>query len=480
MIIKINIKKFFGLLLLPKLLISCCLIFLAFLVLSEFSNMPFASAELQISPLGTTSFVSNDVDSKGVLWAGDKNFNLYKSTDYGATFQQIYRLPGVYEPFNSYSGLVWNVFVDSRDYIFASAGGTGALFRSTDNGASFTQMLKTNGTTNEAFYISMTEDDAGSLYTVTYTNGRAQPFMLKSIDGGFNWVRVGNFSVIHFHAIKYNPHNGYLYVIMGEGNTPEAARILRSKDGGASWSLAVKRNDAIGTVYLAIAFSGNTVYVGQDYPNRVCQIHRFNDDGSSGPFEPQVVYSPPSDGYMPFISATTLGDALIFANSAEIVNGVSRVVASVDGSTWTELKNQTLISSTDNRWNFLTIHPRNGTVYGTIKTGETYKIIDVPPPPPPTPEPTAYVPRSSTVASTQKPLPSKTPAPTPTPTPTLTPTPTPTQQPTILPSSPPSQAISSTFKIDQYSLTAIVAIAITSSVTIITVLFKRKQRNNHK
>jgi hypothetical protein len=181
------VKKFthfFHLLFLPKLLLSCCFIIVAFLVLSAFSNMPLASAELQISPLGTASFVSNDVDSKGVLWAGDKNFNLYKSTDNGATFQPIYRLPGVYDAFNIYSGFVWNVFVDSRDNIFASAGGTGALFRSTDGGVNFTQVLKTNGTTNESFYISMTEDDAGSLYTVTYTNGRAQPFMLKSVDGG--------------------------------------------------------------------------------------------------------------------------------------------------------------------------------------------------------------------------------------------------------------------------------------------------------
>ncbi len=461
-----------------KLIFSCSLIGLVSLALFLFSNTPFASAELQLSALGTASFVSNDVDSKGVLWVGDKNFNLYKSTDNGVTFQPIYRLPGVYEPFNSYSGFVWNVFVDSRDYIFVSAGGTGGLFRSTDGGANFTQVLKTNGTTNESFYISMTEDDAGSLYTVTYTNGRAQPFLLKSVDGGANWVRVGNFSVVHFHAIKFNPYNHYLYIIMGEGSTPDAARILRSKDGGASWSLVVKRNDAVGTVYLAMAFNGDYVYVGQDYPNRVCQIHRFLDDGSSSTFEPQVVYSPPSDGYMPFMSATTLGNALIFANSAEIVNGVSRIVASGDGSTWTVLKNQTLIGSTDNRWNFLTLHPRSGIVYGTIKTGETYKIIDVPPPPPPTPEPTSYTPRPSTVASTPTPRPTHKPAPTPTP--TATPSPTPTPQPTIIPTVKPTQAISSSFKIDQYSVSAIAVIAIMGSVAVMTALLKRKQHNNRK
>jgi hypothetical protein len=458
--------------------------FVMLLTFSLFAYTSIASAEIQISNLDPVSFAGNDVDSKGTLWVGDKDFNLYKSVDNGATFQKIYRLPGTYEPYNYYSGVVWNVFVDSRDYIFASAGGTGALFRSTDGGASFTQVLKTNGTTNESFYISMTQDEAGSLYVVTYTNGRAIPYLLKSVDGGSNWVRVGNFSVVHFHAIKFNPYNRYLYVIMGEGNMPEAARILRSKDGGASWSLVVKRNDAIGTVYLAIAFKENAVYVGQDYPNRFCQIHKFIDNGSDIQFEPQVVYSPPNDGCMPFMSAVTLGETLIFANSAEVFNGVSRVVASVDGSNWTVIKNQTLTCNPDNRWNFLTTHPRNGIVYGTIKTGESYKIIDVPPPPPPTPEPTSYVhtSMSSNVVSKTTPRPSKTPTPTrtPTPTPTVTPMPTTTAQPTNFPSPTTSQAVIGAFKIDQYVLNALIAVAITCSVAVITVLFKKRKNSNHK
>jgi hypothetical protein len=472
---KFIVKKIVHLRIQSKLILNCCLIILFFIATVLVFSRPLASAEIQVSTLGTYSFVSNDVDSKGVLWAGDKNFNLYKSTDNGATFQPIYRLPGVYEPSNSYSGFVWNVFVDSRDCIFVSAGGTGGLFRSNNGGANFTQVLKTNGTTNESFYISMTEDDVGSLYVVTYTNGKAQPFMLKSVDGGSTWVKVGNFSVVHFHSIKFNPFNKYLYVIMGEGSTPDAARILRSKDGGASWSLVVKRNDALGTVYLAMAFSGNYVYLGQDYPNRVCQIHRFYDDGSSSQFEPMVVYSPPSDGYMPFISATALGNALVFANSAEVVNGISRIVASADGLTWTVIKNQTVASSTDNRWNFLTVHPRSGIVFGTIKTAESYRLIDVAPAPSPTVEPTPfYVPKPTTVASTPTPHPVSTPKPTSTP----LPSPTPTQQPTIsAPSPTPSQAVSSIFKIDQYSMGAITAVAIMGGAVLTTALLKKKQHN---
>lgn len=438
--------------------------------------MPLASAELQVTPLSNCSFTANDVDSKGVLWAGDKNFGVWKSTDNGGSFQLVYRMPGVIDAGNIYDGLVWTVFVDSRDYIFASAGGTGGLFRSTDGGVSFVQVLRTNGTSNESFYVALTEDNVGALYVVTYTSGKTTPYLLKSVDGGTNWVRVGNFGVFHFHNIKFNPYNGYLYLIIGEGSTPDAARILRSKDGGASWSLVVKRNDNVGTVYLAMAFNGNYVYLGQDYPNRVCNIQRFLDDGSNNTFETQTVYTPPNDGFMPFISATNVGNTLVFANCAENVNGVSRVVASSDGVNWTVIKNQT-VTNAENRWNFLTSHPRNSLVFGTIKPGEAYKINYFEPAPTPSTvieQPIIY----------NSPKPSKA-ATVPTPNPTATPTPSPTATPTMQPSntSTPTPAstltASNTFKIDQYltELLAVSVLAIMGSVVVTTVFLRRK--HNH-
>ena len=115
--------------------ISCFFALTVLLACLLYTNTPLAKAEIQISPLSTISgFAGNDVDSQGVLWVGDKNFTLWKSLDNGVTYQQVYRLPGTFDSTNFYSGLVWNVFVDSRDRIFASAGGTGALFRSTNGG----------------------------------------------------------------------------------------------------------------------------------------------------------------------------------------------------------------------------------------------------------------------------------------------------------------------------------------------------------
>ena len=362
------------------------------------------------------------MDSKGVLYAGDKNFNIYKSIDNGVSFTKIYTLPGTYDASNQYSGMVWNVFVDSRNYVFASGGGTGSLFRSINGGSSFSQVLKTNGTTLESFYISMTEDSNGYLYTVTYTNGAAVPYILKSVDGGATWSRIAQLSVIHYHTIKFNSADGYLYVATGEGTLADCAKIVRSGDGGATWATVVQRNDNLGTVYLAMAFSGRYVYVGQDYPNRICQIMRFYDDGSTN-ITPQVVYTPPNDGYMPMMSATILGsNSLVFANTAETSNGVSRILASTDGTTWIVLRSQSLSYTTENRWNVLTVHPRSGMIFGTMRPGDEYKIIDAPtasaaPTPTSTPIPTA--------TPSPTPIPAPIPTATPMPTPTATPTPTP-------------------------------------------------------
>jgi hypothetical protein len=64
-------------------------------------------------------------------------------------------------------------------------------------------VLKTNGTQNDGFFIGITEDSLGNLYTVTYCNSDIDyPQALKSTDGGNTWIRIASCSVIHMHNIK--------------------------------------------------------------------------------------------------------------------------------------------------------------------------------------------------------------------------------------------------------------------------------------
>ena len=439
-----------------------------FLVVALFlSTMPLIDAGIEFSELETDlNFAGNDVDSHGVLWVGDKTFGLWKSVDDGVSFEFVYRLPGRFDPNNAYSGHVWNVFVDSRNFIFVSAGGTNGLYRSTNGGNSFTQVLNSNASRGESFYIDITEDQFGNLYTITYTDGSAQPQILRSTNGGSRWTKIGGAisNVLHFHNIAFNPSNGYIYVITGEipphSSYRDGEKIFRSKDNGETWTLVVDRNSTLGTVYLAMAFVDDYVYIGQDYPDRICQIHRFRDDGSNRPFTPQVVYTPPPDGAMPFMAGTYFNNTLAFANCAELQNGITRIITSTDGLTWTVIAASDITASED-RWNHFTINPRSGIIFGTLKPGSTYQIkANTQPTPIPEPPSTSIPDSPSTPIPTQSPPPQTPPLnpsialseivhkPTPTPASKPTPTTIPAPSPTLTPSPvestrPPSQTIPS-------------------------------------
>ena len=124
--------------------------------------------------------------SNGTLFAGDNNYRLYRSDDNGATYYLVTQFPMQPNPASLIAGYVWMIFIDSRDCIFVSIPATNRLYRSTDFGVTFNEVLCTNASINEGFYIAMTEDYHGNLYAATYTNIRhpQNPPLLKSSDGG--------------------------------------------------------------------------------------------------------------------------------------------------------------------------------------------------------------------------------------------------------------------------------------------------------
>jgi hypothetical protein len=147
--------------------------------------------------------VASAFSSNGTLFSGDNNYKLYRSNDNGTSFGLIYTFPMQSSSVGNSSGYVWTVFIDSRNYIFVSIPGTNRLYRSTTFGSTFTQVLNTNGTQNDGFYIALTEDSAGNLFTATYCNSLypLKPSILKSTDGGESWTKIGEASTVHFHNI---------------------------------------------------------------------------------------------------------------------------------------------------------------------------------------------------------------------------------------------------------------------------------------
>jgi len=239
---------------------------------------------LETLPTNIPVFMTTDVSSDGTVFAGDRNYKIYKSTDSGLTFSNIYTIPAQSSPWGVHAGKVWTVFVDSRDYLFISAGSTNRLYRSTNGGTSFTEVLNLARPSNDGMIISMTEDASGNLYAAEYAN--VPPARLwKSTDGGVTWSSLRGWSARHHHAVKINPYNGWLYVVVGEAvsGTTEHQTVWRSKDGGNNWQLVVARGSGTDTKYLPIEFIGNDVYLGQDRngPTDTDYIQKITDDGVS-------------------------------------------------------------------------------------------------------------------------------------------------------------------------------------------------------
>ena len=333
-------------------------------------------------------FVANDVASDGTIFTGDNNYQIYKSTDNGATFTKIFTIPAQPDPWGTMAGRAREVFVDSRDYVFVSAGSTNRLYRSIDGGASFDEVLNFNKPNNDGNVNRMTEDSSGNLYAPEYDNtppsGGAR--LWKSTDNGTTWFALSKtWSARHLHAAKFNPYNGWLYVVVGEesdGSQTEYNTVWRSKDSGNTWQCIIERGSGTTTKYTTVEFIGNDLYLGQDR-NGVSDtddIHKITDNGGR-PYVPTLAYDNPYPAAI-MVSATKLGNTVIFSTSAENYDATCQVVMSSDGSTWTVLNAQ-VVSTTYMYINRLTAHPRTGFVYGCINNNCAYFIASPSTPRPP-------------------------------------------------------------------------------------------------
>ena len=337
----------------------------------------FHRSVLQSLSTNLSNIFGSDVDTNGVIYAGDGNYGVYKSTNNGASFTKIFDIPPASNPyFPQHAGKVWTVFVDSRNYIFVSAWCTNKLYRSTDGGNSFSLVLSLpDHSYEDGFIIAMTEDNNGILYAAEYgsAGGNYYARVWKSTDGGANWSCIKTFQALHLHNIKCNPYNNWIYVDTGDGSAGDQDRVFRSKDGGQTWQKVIEYSEDQ-TRFMAIAFIGNTVFLGNDYSGAGnSDIWKFVDDGQNEPFTPIKVWEN-TEYADSFFSCATLDGILYFATGgmSSPVNGV--VVKGINnGTSWIVIKSGTV----NNHYNILTSHPeRNGIILGCFNDGNIYRITN--------------------------------------------------------------------------------------------------------
>ena len=169
------------------------------------------STEVGYEPLGLATFDASDFSLDGsTLFMGDSSDTLWKSTDNGRTFASIFTIPEQSSESALFADRVMMVFVDSRDYIFVSGGSTNRVYRSTDAGASFDEVLNFQRGANDAQTWAMEEDPENNLYVVEYgvqTGSVSGGRLWKSYDDGANWDET--------------PLEGAVSEELGTGNTTE-------------------------------------------------------------------------------------------------------------------------------------------------------------------------------------------------------------------------------------------------------------------
>jgi hypothetical protein len=181
-------------------------------------------------------------DEEGWLWgAPDGSTMLYRSHDQGMTRQPVYN-------FARHAGTdarISSVFIESRGHILVCLG-NGTLFRSTDHGATFAQVLTFRGgpTSRIVTTWGITEDAAGRLYVGEYANRPSDTpdadnpvdrwqnvaYFYWSTDGGGTWASTDYFisqgTPKHLHLVQVDPFHQRLYVTDGDGGLGNGHRLF--------------------------------------------------------------------------------------------------------------------------------------------------------------------------------------------------------------------------------------------------------------
>ncbi|HEY0412916.1 MAG TPA: hypothetical protein VGD66_07235 [Allosphingosinicella sp.] len=213
------------------------------------------------------------------------------------------------------------------------------------------------------------DDAAGNVYVGWYamdsSENKAILYKSSAAEGYTTWHIVTSWEARHIHTVRVNPFNGYLYVVVGEPrdssvatDSADSAKVMRSKDGGATWTCLTDTwantpvepcAPDIPLLYLGLYFSTlgfikERVVLGEDTDFKRGRIFYFDDDGRDGtdsakplPFTPQPTYQTCNPGEF-FLGAASMGDRLYLASQyLAPTQGVvsTRCVSTCDGVTWT-------------------------------------------------------------------------------------------------------------------------------------------------
>ncbi len=180
---------------------------------------------------GTGEYASNlELQDNGAGFTTVLGAGIYKSTDDGITWNRLTSTVPNYSPtfFNPFQ-IVWNISIDNsnsnEDIVYAAV--YGGVFRSSDGGSTWTEVLGNNS--NNAVYSNAAVTSKGDVFAAL-SNGNVQGIWHS--EDGINWsdITPANFPNVYARIVIANAasNSNILYVL---ANTPGSGNP-GSNDGG--------------------------------------------------------------------------------------------------------------------------------------------------------------------------------------------------------------------------------------------------------
>ena len=186
----------------------------------------------------------------------------------------------------NFGGRIIDIAVDPNDrFTFYAASATGGLWKTTNNGTTFSQVFDVPGVFSIGD-IAVAPSDGDVLYVGTgeANNQRSSYWgngVHKSTNGGKTWKHVGLDGTDHIGRIVVHPSDPNVVFVAALGalySSNEQRGVYRSKDGGENWE-AVKQIDAeVGFVDVAIDPHDPDVILAASYDRRR-RAWDFRDEG---------------------------------------------------------------------------------------------------------------------------------------------------------------------------------------------------------
>ena len=314
--------------------------------MSNWCSVDFSTCNVGTNPsgkvgtYGTTDFLIDPMSS-GTVYLGTSQLGIWKTTDCGASWAHINTGNGGTDV-NGGSvagslldgGRQWTMLMDptNSQVLYATAGyGAGGIFRSTDGGVDWSQILPTSimsRTQYPGFIEKITMDPTNHLHLLA----------------SFHTICTG--TALPGAPIADNSNN--VSVVSTTSSTPTGAStsyqgwgcLAETTDGGTTWSLTTSgypwvNSDGPGQTMV----NGTTWFYGTNGPQGLWRTTTGGVAVNGAPAWTQVnLYTNDAGAMQPL--ASTIGSVYLAEDGTFYSGGNYAIVHSTDGINWTQLSGQ--------------------------------------------------------------------------------------------------------------------------------------------